>query len=147
MDKYTIRSRHLFIFFAFLCSVGCSPLTGSHDSQISALQKSLGCAVYDAAFTSTGELESIKFTSATMVPMASNEEWTVFREDYLWRKDESLSEDVLKKLSGEKHLVSLDMIGVEVQPCAAWENLAGSCIAHLRRRSEISYRKVLLFAW
>lgn len=131
MDDYRNGSRYLTAFFAFLCSVGCSSLTGPHESQISALQKLLGCAVYDASFTATGELESIKFTSATMVPMASNGEWTVFREDYLWRQDESLSEDVLKKLSGERHLVSLNMIGVEVQPCAAWENLAGSCIDHL----------------
>jgi len=131
MDEYRIELRYLFAIFACLCSVGCSSLTGPYESQVSALQRTLGCEVYDASFTSTGELESIKFTSATVVPDSSNGKWGAFRENTLWMKSNSLSGSVLRQLRDEKHLVSLNMIGLQVQPCIAWDKLSSSCVVEL----------------
>ena len=77
-----------------------------------------------------GAVESIKLSSALVVPHSSGR-WGVWREPGLWMEPLSLSGKVLTRICRENQLVSLSMIGVQVQPCSAWSNLSGSCVVEL----------------
>ena len=130
MKQVRVDMLRLSLFFAFLCAGGCSALSGPDKSPVSALRRSLGCDVFEATFTPDGAVESIKLSSALVVPHSSGR-WGVWREPGLWMEPLSLSGNVLTRICHENQLVSLSMIGVQVQPYSEWNNLSGSCVVDL----------------
>lgn len=119
------------LLLVILSAGGCAAFFDSKEPHLSALQRSLGCDVFEATFTPDGAVESVKLSNATIWPKVSSNRWVVVRDNELWAKSDCLSGNVLAKVCRERQLDSLSMIGVQVQPYSEWKNLSGSCVVEL----------------